>query len=260
VRSYCIAIPLTGHARNTWDDGQQQIATALESAAIYPPDMPVDSTWSTGCGQVCLMIPAHEMRQQLETMIGRPVPAAVEFERSLDLSTTSSGNWLQFVTVLGRESDPTHGLFRHPLAIQTLQNLVIQGLLLMQPHNYSDALSENAYPAPPGVARHAIELMRAHPETSWTTVKLAQAVGVSARALQKGFARSEELPPMAYLRHLRLRRAHSELLDADPRTVTVTAVAGRWGFLHFGRFAQQYRQIFGEYPSATLSGRNGRAL
>jgi transcriptional regulator GlxA family with amidase domain len=59
---------------------------------------------------------------------------------------------------------------------------------------------------------------------------------------------------MTYLRHLRLHRAHSELVDADPRSVTVTAVASRWGFLHFGRFAAQYSQLFGESPSATLRG------
>jgi hypothetical protein len=29
-------------------------------------------------------------------------------------------------------------------------------------------------------------------------------------------------------------------------------VASRWGFMHFGRFAQQYRQLFGEAPSQTL--------
>jgi transcriptional regulator GlxA family with amidase domain len=29
-------------------------------------------------------------------------------------------------------------------------------------------------------------------------------------------------------------------------------VAGRWGFVHLGRFASQYRQLFGETPSETL--------
>jgi hypothetical protein len=26
----------------------------------------------------------------------------------------------------------------------------------------------------------------------------------------------------------------------------------RWGFLHFGRFAEEYRQLFGERPRDTL--------
>lgn len=101
--------------------------------------------------------------------------------------------------------------------------------------------------------------MRAVPEASWTTAKLAQETGLSARALQRSFARADQMPPMAYLRYVRLHRAHAELLNADPRSVTVTAVASRWGFLHFGRFAQQYYQQFGESPSVTLRGRDGHA-
>jgi transcriptional regulator GlxA family with amidase domain len=57
---------------------------------------------------------------------------------------------------------------------------------------------------------------------------------------------------MSYLRRLRLDHVRAELLKADPRLVSVTEVATRWGFLHQSRFAQQYRQRFGELPSATL--------
>jgi AraC-like DNA-binding protein len=59
---------------------------------------------------------------------------------------------------------------------------------------------------------------------------------------------------MTYLRRLRLHEARAELAShsASPNTITVTAVAGRWGFLHLSRFAEQYRQLFGESPSETL--------
>ena len=57
---------------------------------------------------------------------------------------------------------------------------------------------------------------------------------------------------MRYLRHIRLDRAHHDLLDADPATVTVTTIAARWGFPHPGRFAAAYRDHYGRAPSATL--------
>jgi AraC-like DNA-binding protein len=44
---------------------------------------------------------------------------------------------------------------------------------------------------------------------------------------------------------------HEDLIDA-PAGATVSDVAARWGFYQFGRFAAQYRQLFGETPSATL--------
>jgi AraC-like DNA-binding protein len=254
VRSYHVDIPVSGHATNTWDDGQQEIAVASVSAGIFMPDMPVDMAWSPGCGQICLMISGQEMRRQLEAMLDRPILAPLQFERSLDLRTTSSASWLELVTILQREANRPDGLFRHPLALHNAQDLLIQGLLLIQPHNYTEALSQGGQPASAGVVMRAVELMRTYPQASWTTGALARKTGVSARALQKGFARSGELPPMTYLRHLRLSRVHDDLLFADPRLVTVTAVAGRWGFVHLGRFARRYSEQFGESPSATLRG------
>jgi hypothetical protein len=207
VRSYHVDIPLSGHAANTWDDGAQEIATASESGAVFIPDVPVDMAWSPGCGQNCLMISAEEMRRQLETMLDRPVLAPVKFKRSLDLKTTSSASWLELVTILEHEAGQADGLFSHKLAAHNLQHLLIQGLLLMQPHNYTHALDRDGRPAPPRAVTRAIELMRTHPEAPWTTASRARKTGVSAGALQKAFARSDELPPMTYLRHLRLPRA-----------------------------------------------------
>jgi AraC-like DNA-binding protein len=252
VRSYHIDIPVSGHATNSWDDGQQQIAAACESAGIFMPGMPTDIAWSSGCQQICLMIPAQEMLRQLERMLDRPVRAPLEFARNLDLTASYVTSWLELVTILQREADRPDGLLSHPLAAGNLQRLLIEGLLLMQPHNYTGALSNGARPASPAVVTRAIDLMRTHPEAPWTTGKLAQETGVGARALFKAFERSGELPPMTYLRQLRLNRVHSTLLDADPQSVTVAAVANRWGFVHLGRFAAQYCQVFGEYPSATL--------
>ena len=43
----------------------------------------------------------------------------------------------------------------------------------------------------------------------------------------------------------------TELLRSDPAVVRVTEVAMRWGFFRQSRFAQPYRDHFGELPSAT---------
>ncbi|MCV7345888.1 AraC family transcriptional regulator [Mycolicibacterium rhodesiae] len=259
VQSYHVDIPMSGQVTNSWGDGRQDVAVAPESAGVFTPGIPVDIGWSPGCGQICLMIPTREMMQQLETMLGQASLAPVAFERRLDLQTPSSISWLELVTVLMRDANRPGGVLSHRLAEDNLQHLIVQFLLLMQPHNHSAALRSDERPSSAGVVRQAIELMRAFPEASWTTAKLAQETGLSARALQRSFARADQMPPMAYLRYVRLHRAHAELLNADPRSVTVTAVASRWGFLHFGRFAQQYYQQFGESPSVTLRGRDGHA-
>jgi AraC-like DNA-binding protein len=57
---------------------------------------------------------------------------------------------------------------------------------------------------------------------------------------------------MAYLRDVRLSRAHQTLLESDPSTVTVASVAYRWGFTNLGRFAAAHAARYGESPLKTL--------
>ncbi|WP_267461553.1 helix-turn-helix transcriptional regulator [Pseudonocardia abyssalis] len=81
---------------------------------------------------------------------------------------------------------------------------------------------------------------------------IASAAGVSARSLQIAFSRNLTSTPMAVLRDLRLTRVHEELSSNDPESATVSSIATRWGFLHQGRFGQQYRARYGCRPVDTL--------
>jgi AraC family ethanolamine operon transcriptional activator len=47
--------------------------------------------------------------------------------------------------------------------------------------------------------------------------------------------------------------AHAVLLNSDATTVSVSDIATRFGFWHFGRFASDYRRLFGERPLDTLT-------
>jgi AraC family ethanolamine operon transcriptional activator len=57
---------------------------------------------------------------------------------------------------------------------------------------------------------------------------------------------------------LRLNAARRELTSGAPGS-TVTGAAMRSGHLHLGRFAIEYREQFGESPSATLRRARPRA-
>jgi transcriptional regulator GlxA family with amidase domain len=81
--------------------------------------------------------------------------------------------------------------------------------------------------------------------------ELAEAVGASARGLQRAFASSIGKSPTAYVRSVRLDRVRAELLTGAPGR-SVSDVAMRWGFYHLGRFGQQYKDQFGVLPSEAL--------
>jgi AraC family ethanolamine operon transcriptional activator len=81
---------------------------------------------------------------------------------------------------------------------------------------------------------------------------ICAAAGVTRRTLHLGFLEVFGIPPIAYLRALRLNGARADLRNPDARDFTITQVATNWGFLHLGRFSVSYRGHFGESPSATV--------
>jgi len=99
------------------------------------------------------------------------------------------------------------------------------------------------------------EFLDAHELAAPSLAELCAIAGVGERTLEYAFRELLGMPPVRYLRLRRLNRVRSELRAAEPATTRVTDVATRWGFWQLGRFASEYRALFGEYPSETLSGR-----
>src|SRR5262245_15840522 len=110
-------------------------------------------------------------------------------------------------------------------------------------------------PAPRDLKK-AIDYMRRNVSRRIATADLAAACGVAERTLRRHFRAFLGLAPLEYLRRLRLAAVREDLLNRAS-SASVTEVATRYGFSHFGRFSSQYRQCFGETPSATLG--RGRA-
>jgi AraC family ethanolamine operon transcriptional activator len=58
--------------------------------------------------------------------------------------------------------------------------------------------------------------------------------------------------PSEYARRWRMQQVHRALRSGTPGTASVSEVARRYGFRDPGRFATNYRAVYGELPSATL--------
>ena len=86
-----------------------------------------------------------------------------------------------------------------------------------------------------------------------TIVDICVSLAVSQRTLLYAFQTYVGMSPQTYLRLCRLNRVRTILLAGSPATTTVTQAAMQMGFLHFGRFAGDYKRIFGEMPKATLA-------
>ncbi|PVB62324.1 helix-turn-helix domain-containing protein [Labrenzia sp. 011] len=104
------------------------------------------------------------------------------------------------------------------------------------------------------LAREFVEGHLANHEVP-SIVDICVSLAVSERALHYAFQDYVGMSPQAYLRRCRLNLVRTTLLAGNPQDTTVTEVAMRFGFLHLSRFAGDYKQIFEEAPSATLTRR-----
>ncbi|HKD52679.1 MAG TPA: helix-turn-helix domain-containing protein [Steroidobacteraceae bacterium] len=82
---------------------------------------------------------------------------------------------------------------------------------------------------------------------------LCRALHLSRRTLQRAFTETLGIGPARYLTLKRLTAVRAELRRSDPAFIRVTDTAIKYGFWELGRFAQDYRRMFGERPSETLS-------
>ena len=83
---------------------------------------------------------------------------------------------------------------------------------------------------------------------------LTAATGVSARTLYYGFKQHRGASPKKYLKGVRLLSARRSLLEAQLRGTRVAEVAAAVGYENKSQFARDYKEYFGESPSATLRG------
>jgi AraC-like DNA-binding protein len=187
------------------------------------------------------------------TLIGRHLSQPLDF--AFGLSTTSPAH-ARFIQAMTMAASLTEGPALFPLLTANLEQLVMGMLLLAQPNNYTDALSDpHAFVSTVRV-RRAMEYMEAHIDEPLTVTEVAHHVGVGLRCLQAAFRSHFGTTPSMWLRDRRLDRVHEALVRAVPGSTSVTRVALEWGFVHLGEFAAYYRRRFGVSPSDTLAKRH----
>jgi AraC-like DNA-binding protein len=248
---YLFQMPLSGAA--AIHNGADSYCSDAGRAALLNPQLPTTMIWGEGCAQVLLRIDRVAFNTHLSQMLGGRADRPLAFTGAFDLTGPRGAAIRSLVLHLVAEADAGRAALGHAsLMGRQIEAALMTGLLEAHQHNFSDALQRNRNnDLAPRLVRQAEEYMLAHIDHPLALEDIAAAVGVSARALQYAFRRFRSTTPMAFLRQQRLERAHHDLQNARPGD-TVTEIATRWGFTHFGRFAETYRARFGCTPRQTL--------
>lgn len=188
--------------------------------------------------------------------VAEAAPGSHEPVRLLDhspISTVAADMWWRTYTFLLASSRASTADSVSPIYQQEATRLLVAATLAAFPTNaVFEPSAVDRHDAHPATLRRATEYIEGNAQRDITIKDIAEAAGVTTRAVQLSFRRYLDTTPTTYLRKVRLDYVRAGLIDGSPELTTVTSIAGRWGFSNFGRFAAQYRAEFGELPGQTL--------
>ncbi|HLF31700.1 MAG TPA: helix-turn-helix transcriptional regulator [Xanthomonadales bacterium] len=232
--------------------GKQHINVTYEKVAIVTPGMPFALVGSEFSSSVVLDIE----KCYLESLISKEehinLATPLEFNRNGDTDNRSDVTISHLMLYLRNELSRSSQHLHHVGYLEHLEELIAASLIYSNNHNYSEILLSPSEVSTPRHVRIAMDYIHAHAEDALTLHSLAEVAASSSRSLARGFQKYKNCTPMAYLRTVRIERAHEELMRACPENYSVILIANKWGFFNPGRFAQAYRKRFGENPSDTL--------
>lgn len=247
---FLLQIPIRGKAVVNVDN--QEVHCCPKQAVMISPTMGVDMKFDEGCEQLIVRIERTDLEHHVEQQLGHHIDLPVEFTPAVPLTSLAAReltSLLRFMTVTLTE---TGGICSSAPARKHMASLLISGLIGCLDHNYREALDEGAAtPRPAYVSKAQVFIKKNLGETIGPE-DIAEAVGVSTRALFAGFKTYLNTTPMRYLKDRRLEMVRNMLSSMEPRQTSITTIAMDYGFLHLGHFCAAYKQKFGELPRDTL--------
>jgi AraC-like DNA-binding protein len=206
------------------------------------------SSGSASCGAMSL--PVEDMVAIGEAMAG--VNLTPPGDALLITPSPSAMARLQRLhAAAGRLAEDAPEIIAHPKAARGLEQALIEALVgcLGDAPVREDRLAQRHHSL---IMRRFRKVVEESPEQPLYIPEICKKIGVSDRTLRVCCQEQLGMGPKRYLLLRRLHLARRALREAASDTTSVTEIATRYGFWELGRFAVEYRSLFGESPSATL--------
>jgi AraC-like DNA-binding protein len=248
--SYRVLLPMSGQM--DWIHKGASVSAGLGSVYVAAPDGLSATRWAAGTTMVSFMIDGCAVDDALCDALGRQVTPKLAFTPVMPAKAAETRSLINMVLLFKEQMFQANSLLDQPLVGLPFAESLVRAFLLAADHSYRAALTGDEQLPAPRTVRLAIEIIEAEAHLPLTVSSIAARCHVSVRALQQGFRRYMGSSPTAYLREVRLRRAHQSLLASDPSETSVASVARCWGFTNLGRFAAAHTARYDEPPAATL--------
>ncbi|MCU1716926.1 AraC family transcriptional regulator [Pseudomonas sp. 5P_3.1_Bac2] len=215
---------------------------------LINPDDPVDLTYSEDCEKFILKVPVAVLESVCDDQRWQRPAGGVRFLRNHYQLTELEG-FTNLLAMICQEAEAQDSLLR----VQEHYTQIIGTKLLSLLHCNVSREEQGSASVSLGRIQTYIDSHLSH---KLAAAELAEHACISLRALYGLFERQLGLSPMQYVRQRKLARIHACLIDPHCTVRSLTELAMDYGFVHLGRFAESYRQQFGELPSATFKRRH----
>ncbi|OBI87136.1 hypothetical protein A9X00_24980 [Mycobacterium sp. 1245805.9] len=213
--------------------------------------------WEENCNLFHVRIPRTEFEATVAEFSGAAEPAAVRFPLRWHPSRPGSMAVARVMQFLLLNAGRNGLLASGALLSAQMRRMLIASLVEAYPGVLHTAGTGPTGGVGPPAIRRAIAYLEDAAAEDIRIGDVAAAARLSSRALQEAFRKHLDTTPMAYLKAIRLARAHADLRRSSHEDgTTVAAVAYRWGFGNLGRFAADYRREFGRSPREVLRAPN----
>ena len=247
---FLLQIPLRGGAEIRC--GAQHIDAGPRLASLPSPTEPLSMRWADDSPHLIVRVARAALLSRLESLLQSPVRQHLVFDLGVPLDNPALAPMVHFVDYLRLTLDTGNALQDNGRLAEHAEEYLMSTLLMSVVHNHSRLLTGDTQRGLlPRVVRKAQAFMEARAEQPLSLADVCREVGCSARTLQVAFRQHAGRGPMEFLRELRLDKVRAELMAPD--RAGVREAAQKYGFLHLGHFANQYRARFGERPSETRS-------
>lgn len=238
-----VALPMGGRSSPIWGG----IETRAGEIAALGPGERLHARSDGSCGWGAIQMPAQDLVQYGRALSGAEfvVPPAARWRPP----PTAARHFRDLCRAAIRMAEARSGALIDIEAAHGLEQQLIHALVECLSAGPADEETPTARRHRGTLARFE-DVLQAEP--FFQMIEICAALGVSERTLRECCKRYLGVGPSRYRRLRRMQQVNLALRGGNTDRASVSEIAQRYGFRDPGRFATDYRAVYGELPSATL--------
>jgi AraC-like DNA-binding protein len=231
--------------------GNSAVTIDADQSCIVSPGEKVTLVTEASHEWFNLRVEPGAFERKLSYLLGAQPSGKLEFLPTANRNSPRFQQLWQLILFFAEQLDTTSEQLP-ALVLRELEQTILVAFLSANRHTFSHLLERDPGDTLPSHVRRVEEFIEAHWDQAITIERLVEATGIGARAIFRAFQQTRGYSPMAFAKMVRLKHARMMLAEPNAET-TVTLAAFACGFGNLGHFARDYREAFGERPSATLA-------